>query len=267
MHSNNGSRTNTSKFTEHAASHILKRASPFVLDHINNSDGPLLNKMNRHGYYHIERLVKSTFTNCNIKKIRQVYAPPMYGMYLLHKEESRMQGVQEKLLFHVTTESSAMESLETGLDWRRTQRAKFGCGVSFSDDADYANYYANSSPYQGIRVIMLCCSLVGETYVPQETFARSLIIPPDSADTTMSNDGRVYVKYNDYEFYPLFFVYYKLRREHLIGSKYFRRNNRKTQMQLDFLERMTAVEDNDGENGEFPPDPDFSSTAPTNEFL
>lgn len=87
---------------------------------------------------------------CNIKKIRQVYAPPMYGMYLLHKEESRMQGVQEKLLFHVTTESSAMESLETGLDWRRTQRAKFGCGVSFSDDADYANYYANSSPYQGM---------------------------------------------------------------------------------------------------------------------
>lgn len=77
----------------------------------------------------------------------------MYGMYLLREEEMKLEvgrRVQEKLLFHVTTESRAMESLSSGLDWRRTQRNKFGCGVSFSDNADYANYYADKSPSEGI---------------------------------------------------------------------------------------------------------------------
>jgi len=74
-------------------------------------------------------------------------------MYLLREEEMKLEvgrRVQEKLLFHVTTESRAMESLSSGLDWRRTQRNKFGCGVSFSDNADYANYYADKSPSEGI---------------------------------------------------------------------------------------------------------------------
>jgi len=91
---------------------------------------------------------------CNISKIHQVYAPQMYGMYMLHKEEMILdvdQKVQEKLLYHVTTESRAMESLTSGLDWRRTQRNKFGCGVSFSYDADYANYFANNSSSEGIN--------------------------------------------------------------------------------------------------------------------
>lgn len=35
-----------------------------------------------------------------------------------------------------------------------------------------------------------------------------MIIPPGQADTTVSRDGCVYVKYNDFDFYPLHFVYY-----------------------------------------------------------
>ncbi|KAL5234149.1 hypothetical protein ACI65C_001559 [Semiaphis heraclei] len=69
-------------------------------------------------------------------------------MYMLRQEEIEWtvgRSVQEKLLFHVTSESRATESLDRGLDWRRTWRNKFGCGVPFSDDADYANYYANNS--------------------------------------------------------------------------------------------------------------------------
>jgi len=73
---------------------------------------------------------------------------------MLHKEEMILdvdRSVQEKLLYHVTTESRAMESLNSGLDWRRTQRNKFGCGVSFNYDADYANYFANNSSSEGIN--------------------------------------------------------------------------------------------------------------------
>jgi len=77
----------------------------------------------------------------------------MYGMYLLRKEEMRLTRMgnsdKELFLYHVTTKSRAVESLENGLDWRRTRRSKFGCGVSFSDDADYANYYADKFPKEG----------------------------------------------------------------------------------------------------------------------
>lgn len=56
------------------------------------------------------------------------------------------QSVQEKLLYRVTTESRAMKSLNSGLDWRRN---KLDCGVSFSDDADYANFYDDNPLSEG----------------------------------------------------------------------------------------------------------------------
>jgi len=81
----------------------------------------------------------------------------MYGMYLLHKEEIRLANggndVKEKVLYHVTSESNAVESLISGLDWRRNQRSRFGSGVSFSNNADYCNFYANKSTNKGIRII------------------------------------------------------------------------------------------------------------------
>lgn len=49
-----------------------------------------------------------------------------------------------------------MESLKSGLDWRRTRRFKYGRGVSFSDDADYANYYAaDYLPDEGIKILFM----------------------------------------------------------------------------------------------------------------
>jgi len=82
----------------------------------------------------------------------------MYGMYMLREEEMKLtlgRSVQKKLLFHVTTESRAMESLDSGLDWRRTRRNKYGCGVSFSDDVDYANFYADKFTSEGIIILYI----------------------------------------------------------------------------------------------------------------
>lgn len=91
---------------------------------------------------------------CQVDKVRNVYAAHMYGMYLLRKEEIQQQtGVGAKCemtLFHVTTEQRAVQSLQDGLDWRRTKRSRFGRGVSFSDDADYADYFADNKTGEGI---------------------------------------------------------------------------------------------------------------------
>lgn len=79
----------------------------------------------------------------------------MYGMYLLRMEEMKMNRkknprirVRERVLYHVTTEKNGMRSLENGLDWRLTTRSRYGRGVSFSNDADYADFYANNSQEQ-----------------------------------------------------------------------------------------------------------------------
>jgi hypothetical protein len=160
----------------------------------------------------------------------------MYGMYMLRMEEMKLdvgRSVQEKFLYHVTTESRAMESLNSGLDWRRTRRNKFGCGVLFSDDADYANYYADNFSSEGI-FIFICFS--------NRYQGSTLVIPPNQADTTMSHNKRVIVKYNNNEFYPIYFVYYQRRPDHRTTSKYNHANSRRLQLE-DAIEAMNIYDD------------------------
>ncbi|XP_029341146.1 uncharacterized protein LOC115033178 [Acyrthosiphon pisum] len=138
--------------------------------------------------------------------MQRIHAPQMYGMYLLHKAEMRLQANGgndiEEVLYHVTAEFNAVESLISGLDWRRNKRGRFGCGISFGKDVDYCNFHANhkSTNKEWSRVIIVSTVLMNDTYVV--TPKCSLIIPPDTADTTVSPNGHVFVKYNDFESYP-----------------------------------------------------------------
>ncbi|XP_050053163.1 uncharacterized protein LOC114128066 isoform X1 [Aphis gossypii] len=165
----------------------------------------------------IKREVHETFPDCYIDWIEKVNVPQMYGMYLLRKKEMQLNDgkandVEEMRLYHVTAKSRAKNSLKnSGLDWRRTERSRYGCGVSFSDNITYADYHANKSTSEGDRVIMICSVLVDETYKVNHKRNKgyNLIVPPGTADTTVSSDGCVYVKYNDFDFYPLYFVHYQ----------------------------------------------------------
>ncbi|XP_022168125.1 probable serine/threonine-protein kinase DDB_G0267686 [Myzus persicae] len=191
--------------------------------------GQLLDDLSHKDSMQLKSLVHKTFSTCNVNLIHTVNAPQMYGMYLLRKEEMRLahvgQSDKELILYHVTTKSRAVESLKNGLDWRRTRRSKFGNGVSFSDDADYANYYADKFTKEDSRVIIVCAVLVNKTHrVSGKRNEGNLIVPPGSVDTTVSPNGRVYVKYNDYDFYPLYFMHYQRTPEHLNESKYFHNN-------------------------------------------
>lgn len=55
---------------------------------------------------------------------------------------------------------------------------------------------------------MICSVLVSKTHEVNHKWNEgyNLIVPPGKADTTVSRD--VYVKYNDFDFYPLNLVYY-----------------------------------------------------------
>lgn len=70
-------------------------------------------------------------------------------MYELKKEEYKVlfksQNVTEIRMYHSTSALNAMSIIKDNLDWRRVSRVKYGQGVSFSTDPDYANFHSNSN--------------------------------------------------------------------------------------------------------------------------
>ena len=76
----------------------------------------------------------------------------------------------------------------------------------------------------GIRVVIMSTVLINDTYLVTKKWnsRNSLIIPPGTSDTTVSPNGHVFVKYTDFESYPLFFVYYRWTLELLNENKYFK---------------------------------------------
>lgn len=68
----------------------------------------------------------------------------MYGMYLLHKEELQIKNtnVEEKMLYHATSSQNAISIASNNIDWRKTQRSRFGKGACFSKYPNYANKYS-----------------------------------------------------------------------------------------------------------------------------
>jgi len=69
-------------------------------------------------------------------------------MYLLHKEEMGLDNssgtVEEQTLFHCTSVSNAKSIAKNNIDWRLTNRTRFGKGACFSPCPYYANRYAGS---------------------------------------------------------------------------------------------------------------------------
>lgn len=67
-------------------------------------------------------------------------------MYEIKKEEYKTRDglAEEMVLYHATSESNVLSIIMNNFDWRMTNRNKFGKGVSFSDNADYANFYSSS---------------------------------------------------------------------------------------------------------------------------
>jgi poly [ADP-ribose] polymerase 7/11/12/13 len=126
------------------------------------------------------------------------------GCYLLKKEEyvKRYGRVTEMELFHATCSSNVSSITRNNFDWRRTMRARFGIGVSFSPDAHYANAYSNrNNPSR--RAMLIAKVLVGSTCNGYDFMKL-----PGSVDTSTGNSGKVYVKYSDNEFYPAYVAYY-----------------------------------------------------------
>jgi len=141
-----------------------------------------------------------------LEKVVRVQNPYLWGCYLLKKDECIKRSgysVTEKVLFHATSQSNVDSITKNNLDWRRSVRTKFGCGVSFSPSASYANTWCN----RGIgsrRALIVARVLVGISHEGNY----GTVLPRKGYDTTVGNRNQVCVKYCDNEFYPEHVVYY-----------------------------------------------------------
>ncbi|GFG36186.1 hypothetical protein Cfor_06405 [Coptotermes formosanus] len=137
-----------------------------------------------------------------LKIVARVQNPYLWGCYLLRKAECMERSshpVTEKVLFHATGQSNIDSIARNNLDWRRSVRTKYGCGVSFSPFATYANTWCNGG-IGSRRARVIARVLVGRS----SSGSYSTVLPGEGYDTTDGNRGQVYVKYCDHEFYPEF---------------------------------------------------------------
>lgn len=157
-------------------------------------------------YLKVVQNISMTLRN-KINSVDRVQNPYLWGSYMLKKEEyTNYLGfgvVREDKLYHATAEGNVYSIVQNNFDWRRTKRARYGHGVSFSPSADYANTYCNEKAGR-MRALILARVLV-----KMETKGKyGTKLPPAPYDTTTGKNGKVVVKYADNEFYPEYVVYY-----------------------------------------------------------
>eukprot|EP00102_Acyrthosiphon_pisum_P018324 XP_008190031.1 PREDICTED: poly [ADP-ribose] polymerase 12-like isoform X2 [Acyrthosiphon pisum] len=162
--------------------------------HIRFSQSKMLRKMYRRelleDYDDYEYSRKSFFTkidsNFNILKVQKINNPQLYGLYLLHKEEMKLDNsigdVREETLFHATSVKNAKSIARNNIDWRLTGRTRFG------------------KAFVVVKVLVKKFETTGINY--------DLEIPSTNCDTTLGNEGNVYVKYDDHTFIPKYIVHY-----------------------------------------------------------
>jgi len=148
-------------------------------------------------------------------------------MYLLCKEElmtmnnSENTKVEERILYHATSPNNAEKIARHNIDWRRTIRSRYGKGACFSPSPVYANKYALNrggryfylliitiiNIYICVVLAFLICKVLTKK-IENVDVNYDLQIPSSGYDTTLSNSEMVFVKYDDYTYYPEFIVYY-----------------------------------------------------------
>ncbi|XP_065170564.1 uncharacterized protein [Atheta coriaria] len=115
--------------------------------------------------------------------------------------------VQTKLLFHATKYTSTESIMKENFDWRMCGAArghKYGHGTCFSPHSDFATQFGQHLP-NNIYYTLLCYVVLKKS----QTGNSEMILPDKNFDSSMSNDGKVIVKYHDNTAYPAYRITYR----------------------------------------------------------
>lgn len=79
----------------------------------------------------------------SIDEIKKLHNKYLYASFMLKKSEKKNYQIIE--LIHSTAADNVHSIERNNLDWRRVVRAKYGYGVAFSGNSDYANFHSSWS--------------------------------------------------------------------------------------------------------------------------
>ncbi|KAL3267870.1 hypothetical protein HHI36_007011 [Cryptolaemus montrouzieri] len=134
-------------------------------------------------------------SNLHIIKLEKVSVPYLERAFTLKKMKKF--NCNTRSLYHATRPENIDSILRNNFNWRlygSSKGNKHGKGVSFSPRAGFSNMFCKSSVKCMIIADILYCDVhVGSSHHT---------LPLSGYDTTRSNNGNVYVKFEDNEFYP-----------------------------------------------------------------
>lgn len=177
-------------------------------------------EQNTQEYNEVLRMFKKTTQKrFKVVCIERIQNPYLLGCYLLKKSEMeslRSNPVKEMRLFHGTKQSNVQGICDNNFNWRLHGESKgniFGQGVSFSPISYYASHYSDKNAT--VKVMFLVRVLVSNPCIGN----RNMTIPPIMkdwcgfnttlrCDTSQKENGHVYVKFSDNEFYPEYLIHF-----------------------------------------------------------
>jgi poly [ADP-ribose] polymerase 7/11/12/13 len=110
-------------------------------------------------------------------------------------------------LFHGTNIKNLNSILKSNFNWRLFGTKvgnKFGKGISFSRFANFSKQYCDKDPY-GDNVMILSRVLIGNGSIGES----ETVLPAVTCDNTVSENEKVWVKYDDHEFYPEYVIHFR----------------------------------------------------------
>ncbi|XP_077283632.1 zinc finger CCCH-type antiviral protein 1-like [Arctopsyche grandis] len=150
-----------------------------------------------------DQATKNFTSNFKISRIVKVSQPYLEAAFLLRKHEYHVRGhiYSVKSLMHSTGTENVESILQSNLDWRRVYRQKYGCGVSFTDIAEYG--HKHSRGYSSSQAMIIADVVIGISKTVSWSNPMDITF-----DTAISETQRVYVKFRDDEFFPRYVIYY-----------------------------------------------------------
>ncbi|KAL3288551.1 hypothetical protein HHI36_002990 [Cryptolaemus montrouzieri] len=110
---------------------------------------------------------------------------------------------EERIMYHATDPDNVDEICSNNFNWRLSGQSrghKYGYGVSFTPEPSFSHQFCKEiEKALVVTKVLICKSQIG---------SKDMILPSKGFDTTRSKSKKVFVKFEDSEFYPAYVVFY-----------------------------------------------------------
>ncbi|XP_030907315.1 protein mono-ADP-ribosyltransferase PARP12 [Melopsittacus undulatus] len=168
-------------------------------------------------YSKIKNLFEKTMKDCFIHRLQRIQNPTLWQVFQWQKEQmkklSKLEFVDERLLFHGTSPSHIPAICEQNFDWRMcgTHGTMYGKGSYFARDASYSHEFCSS---QSGRYSMFVANVLVGDFVQGNP--KHLRPPPRDSNSNRlydscvddPTDPSIFVIFEKHQIYPAYILEY-----------------------------------------------------------